>query len=111
MSISTSNELSNILRRKRGRGITLWIFARSKVGELKINTTLRGGRNTYEQGIMLPKRDQRRIMKKRESRDNRVKNDGPINHASKIYNLTFKDSVEKFSSTLTESRMMSTIMN
>lgn len=50
-------------------------------------------------------------MNRVERRGNRMKNNGPINHANKTYSLTVKDRVEQVSSTLSNNRMMDTRVN
>lgn len=72
MSRNTTNGLSSILWRGRGKGRTLWISTWRKVWELKRNTNLFWYGNIEKQGITLPS-DQRRIMKIGERRGNRTK--------------------------------------
>lgn len=58
-----------------------------------------------------PSSDQKSIMKRWEKKDSRTKNNDLINHASNIYGLNVKDSIEKMLSTLIDNRMMGRRMN
>lgn len=51
------------------------------------------------------------MAKRRQIKDNKLKYNGPINYAWKIYGLIIKDITKEVSSTLSDNMMMKTRMN